>query len=62
MGNRGGQIARQKQMPEQVVNKPHQAEAVVAGSWIGSEPGWKIRVTERSLYPWPVDSGALRFD
>ena len=49
-------------MPEQVINKPHQAEAVVAGSWIGSEPGWKIRVTERSLYPWPVDSGALRFD
>ncbi len=55
-------MARKRHTPEQVINKPGEAEVAIAEGSTVAEAARRIGVTEQTFYRWRSDCGGLRID
>ena len=59
---KGGDMARKKHTPEQVIKKLREAEVALAEGGTVAEAARRIGVTEQTFYRWRSEYGGLRLD
>ena len=59
---KGGDIARKRHTPEQVINKLREAEVALAEGDTVADAARRIGVTEQTFYRWRSEYGGLRID
>ena len=59
---KGGEMARRKHTPEQVINKLREAEVAIAEGGTVAEAARRIGVTQQTFYRWRSEYGGLRID
>ena len=59
---KGGEMAKKRHTPEQVINKLREAEVAIAEGSTVAEAARRIGVTEQTFYRWRSEYGGLRLD
>ena len=59
---KGGNMAKKRHTPEQVINKLREAEVAIAEGSTVAEAARRFGVTEQTFYRWCSEYGGLRID